>query len=94
MFQRQSADTKYPFIASTRIYEYRNRLMHYTLNSTFEQLIKDVAEAMNEVAEFVESEIYWYALQKFEGKAVLIHIPTIKYADNAFIQKIKRAFSP
>ena len=36
---------------------------------------------------------YWYALRKFDGKAVLIHMPTMKYADDAFIQKIKRAFS-
>lgn len=31
--------------------------MHYTLNSTFEQIIKDVADAMKEIAEFVEKEI-------------------------------------
>ena len=34
------------FIASMHIYQYRNRLMHYTLNSTFEQIIKDVSDAM------------------------------------------------
>ena len=45
------------FVASTQIYQYRNRLMHYTLNGTFEQIIKDVAETMNEVAEFVENDI-------------------------------------
>lgn len=48
------------FVASTHIYQYRNRLMHYTLNSTFKQIIKDAAEAMNEVAEFVENEIMKY----------------------------------
>ena len=42
---------------SMYIYQYRNRLMHYTLNSTFEQLIKDIAESMKEIAEFVEKEI-------------------------------------
>lgn len=31
--------------------------MHYTLNGTFEQIIKDVADAMKEIAEFVEKEI-------------------------------------
>ena len=31
--------------------------MHYTLNSTFEQLIKDVADSMKEIVEFVEQEI-------------------------------------
>ena len=45
------------FIASMHIYQYRNRLMHYTLNSTFEQIIKDVSDAMKEIAEFVEKEI-------------------------------------
>ena len=47
----------YAFVASMHIYQYRNRLMHYTLNSTFEQLIKDVADSMKEIAEFVEKEI-------------------------------------
>ena len=37
------------------------------------------------------NEAYWHALQKFGGKAVLIHIPTIKYADAAFIGRVKRA---
>lgn len=50
-------EVRCPFVASTRIYQYRNRLMHYTLNGTFEQLIKDVVESMNEVAEFVENDI-------------------------------------
>ena len=43
--------------------------------------------------QYLCNEAYYYALQKFRGKAVLIHIPTIKYADDAFIQRIKRAFS-
>lgn len=45
------------FIANMHIYQYRNRLMHYTLNSTCEQIIKDVSDAMKEIAEFVEKEI-------------------------------------
>lgn len=53
-------DVKCSFDASTKIYQYRNRLMHYTLNSTFEQIIKDIAETMIEVAEFVENEIMQY----------------------------------
>ena len=53
-------DVKCSFVASTRIYQYRNRLMHYTLNGTFEQIIKDVVETMGEVAEFVEIEIMQY----------------------------------
>lgn len=31
--------------------------MHYTLNGTFEQIIKDVVGAMQEIAEFVEKEV-------------------------------------
>lgn len=50
-------EMEYAFIAGVHIYQYRNRLMHYTLNSTFEQIIKDVADAMKEIAEFVEKEI-------------------------------------
>lgn len=48
---------KCEFVASMHIYQYRNRLMHYTLNGTFEQIIKDVVDAMKEIAEFVEKEI-------------------------------------
>lgn len=50
-------ETEYVFTASIRIYQYRNRLMHYTLIETFEQIIKDVAAALREIAEFVEREI-------------------------------------
>lgn len=35
------------------------------------------------------NEAYWHALQKFEGKAVFIHIPTLKNIDENFISKIK-----
>ncbi|MEY8338591.1 hypothetical protein AALB16_11315 [Lachnospiraceae bacterium 62-35] len=50
-------EMKYVFISSIHIYQYRNRLMHYTLISTFEQIIEDVANAMREIAEFVEKEV-------------------------------------
>ena len=50
-------EIKYSFIASIHIYQYRNRLLHYTLNGTFEQIIRDVSDAMKEIAEFVEKEI-------------------------------------
>ena len=36
------------------------------------------------------NEAYWYALQRFNGKAVFIHIPTIKNIDDKFIDKMKR----
>lgn len=35
------------------------------------------------------NEAYWHALQKFEGKAVFIHIPTLKNIDEKLISKIK-----
>ena len=35
------------------------------------------------------NEAYWYALKKFEGKAVFIHIPTLKNIDESFISKMK-----
>ena len=35
------------------------------------------------------NEAYWYALQKFEGKDIFIHIPTLKNIDENFISKIK-----
>ena len=50
-------EVKYVFTSSIHIYQYRNRLMHYTLISTFEQIIEDVANAMKEIAEFVEKEV-------------------------------------
>lgn len=34
------------------------------------------------------NEAYWHLLDKYSGRAVLIHIPTIKYADDAFMEKI------
>ena len=35
------------------------------------------------------NEAYWYALKKFERKAVFIHIPTLKNIDKSFIDKMK-----
>lgn len=35
---------------------------------------------------------YWYLLRKFSGKAVLIHIPTIKNISEYLIEKLKLAF--
>ena len=34
------------------------------------------------------NEAYWHVLQKFSGRAVFIHIPTIKHADEIFIEKM------
>lgn len=40
-------------------------------------------------AHYLCNEAYWYALQKFEGKAIFIHIPTLKNINEYFISKIK-----
>ena len=37
------------------------------------------------------NEAYWYLLQKFKGKAVLIHVPSIKNLNEVFIEKLKLA---
>ena len=38
------------------------------------------------------NEAYWHVLEKFSGRAVFIHIPTIKYVDESFMDKMKTAF--
>ena len=37
------------------------------------------------------NEAYWFTLRKFNGKAVFIHIPSIKNIDDNFIKNIKLA---
>lgn len=37
------------------------------------------------------NEAYWSILRKYKGKAVFIHIPSIKNIDDNFIEKIKLA---
>ena len=39
------------------------------------------------------NEAYWYALDKYSGRAVFIHIPTIKHLDDTFFERMKFAFS-
>ncbi len=39
------------------------------------------------------NEAYWHALRKFNGKAVFIHIPTIKNLDDYFVDKMKKFVS-
>ena len=39
--------------------------------------------------QYLCNEAYWYALQKFERKAVFIHIPTLKNIDENLISKMK-----
>ena len=37
------------------------------------------------------NEAYWHLLRRFSGRAVLIHIPTMKNADGLFIRKVQQA---
>ena len=39
------------------------------------------------------NEAYWHMLRKFDGRAVFIHVPTVRNADEAFVRKIRRALS-
>lgn len=34
------------------------------------------------------NEAYWHVLTRFEGRAVFIHIPTLKHVDKAFLDKM------
>ena len=38
--------------------------MHYTLNCTFDEIRKDMANSLKEIAEFVEKEIIEYLSQE------------------------------
>lgn len=42
-------------------------------------------------AAYLCNEAYWHVLKKFSGRAVFIHIPTIKHVDESYINKIKQA---
>ena len=46
----------------------------------------------DEPTAYLCNEAYWYALKKFSGRAVFIHIPTIKNIDESFIKKMKAVF--
>ena len=37
------------------------------------------------------NEAYWHMLRKFDGRAVFIHIPTVRNADEAFVRKVRQA---
>ena len=40
--------------------------------------------------EYLCNEAYWHLLGKYDGKAVLIHVPTVKHFDEKWISKIKQ----
>ena len=65
--------------------------------------LEDMAEAFRETGlearvsgnptAYLCNEAYWHLLRKFSGRAVLIHIPTMKNADETFVKKVQQALS-
>ena len=51
------------------------------------------AKASEAPTAYLCNEAYWHLLRKFSGRAVLIHIPTMKNADEFFTAKVKRTLS-
>lgn len=55
----------------------------------------DSAGVMNYISDtpthYLCNEAYWFALQKYKGKVVLIHIPTIKNLGDDFLEKMLNA---
>ena len=49
------------------------------------------ASISDEPTVYLCNEAYWYALEKFSGRAVFIHIPTIKNMDDKLIEKTEEA---
>ena len=45
----------------------------------------------SEPTHYLCNEAYWFILHKFKGKAVFIHIPSKKYINDIFIEKVKLA---
>lgn len=50
-------------------------------------------EISNSPTHYLCNEAYWYLLQKFKGNVILVHIPSIKNINGAFIEKMKQVFS-
>jgi hypothetical protein len=42
-------------------------------------------------SKYLCNEAYWYLLEKYKGKAVLIHIPTVKNFKEEWIESVKEA---
>ena len=43
------------------------------------------------LTKYLCNEAYWHILEKSSGRAVLIHIPTIRHVDASFVEKMKSA---
>ena len=44
----------------------------------------------NTPTHYLCNEAYWFSLQKYKGKAVFFHIPTIKNISDDFLEKMKK----
>lgn len=61
--------------------------------------LDDISKCLNEAGvkncisntptHYLCNEAYWFSLQKFKGKAVFIHIPTIKNMGDDFFEKMR-----
>ena len=53
------------------------------------------AGIMNRISDaptcYLCNEAYWYALERFQGRAVFIHVPPKRYEGEAFIARMKEA---
>ena len=39
------------------------------------------------------NEAYWYILEKYSGRAVFIHVPTLKHVDKVFFESMKKSMN-
>ena len=55
--------------------------------------VKGVSAEISEIpTAYLCNEAYWHVLDKFSGRAVFIHIPTIKHVKEGFVDRMKQAF--
>ena len=45
-----------------------------------------------ETTAYLCNEAYWHMLEKSSGRAVFIHMPTMKHVDECFIGRMKKVF--
>lgn len=55
--------------------------------------VKGVPAEISEIpTAYLCNEAYWRVLDKFSGRAVFIHIPTMKNEDEGFVDRMKKVF--
>ncbi len=75
--------------------DYKKRNSKLNLPDLIESIkaVEIEAEISDDPKNSLCNDAYWQALTKYAGRAVFIHIPTIKYADERFLDKMKRVFT-